>query len=108
MPHAEVKYSSDLDIDTRAILTKIEAVILEHDDGAGDCKGRGYPTSEYQYTHIDISVSVLSKPHRDAAFSNALLADLEHSIKALIPMACEFSLGLHYITPFYVTGSHRP
>lgn len=106
MPHAELKYSSDLEIDAKAILAQIEATILEHDAGAGACKGRAYPTDLFRHSHIAISVALLSKPHRDEAFSRALLADLESRIKAQLRQPCEFSLGLSYSTPFYVTNSH--
>ena len=108
MPHAELKYSSDLDIDAGAILAGIEAIILEHDSGAGACKGRAYPSAQFHHTHIAINVALLTKPHRDAAFSQALLSDLETRIKAQLKQPCEFSLGLSYSTPFYVTNSHTP
>ena len=106
MPHAELKYSSDLEIDAKAILAEIEAAILEHDSGAGACKGRAYPADQFHHTHIAINVALLTKPHRDEAFSKALLADLETRIKAQLPQPCEFSLGLSYSTPFYVTCFH--
>ncbi|NVK13430.1 MAG: hypothetical protein HWE35_04555 [Rhodobacteraceae bacterium] len=106
MPHAELKYSSDLDIDAKAILAEIETVILEHDSGAGACKGRAYPAGQYHHSHITISVALLTKPHRDEAFSRSLLADLESRIKARLHQPCEFSLGLSYSTPFYVTNFH--
>lgn len=106
MPHAELKYSSDLEIDAATILAAIEAVILEHDTGAGACKGRAYPADQFRHSHIAVSVALLSKPHRDEAFSRALLADLESRIKAQLRQPCEFSLGLSYSTPFYVTHFH--
>ncbi|WP_264211063.1 hypothetical protein [Leisingera thetidis] len=106
MPHAELKYSSDLEIDAAAILAEIEAVILEHDSGAGACKGRAYPAGQYHHSHITVSVALLTKPHRDEAFSRALLASLESRIKARLTQACVFSLGLSYSTPFYVTNFH--
>ncbi|KIC37921.1 hypothetical protein [Leisingera sp. ANG-M7] len=106
MPHAELKYSSDLDVDAEAILAEIETVILEHDSGAGACKGRAYPAGQFRHTHITVSVALLTKPHRDEAFSRALLADLESRIKARLHQPCEFSLGLSYSTPLYVTNFH--
>ncbi len=106
MPHAELKYSSDLDIDAKSILAEIEAVILDHDSGAGACKGRAYPVAQFHHSHIAITVALLTKPHRDEAFSRALLADLESRIKARLGQPCEFSLGLSYSTPFYVTNFH--
>lgn len=106
MPHAEIKFSSDLDLDTQAMLTEIEALILRHDDGAGACKGRAYPTDLFHHSHVNISVSLLVKPHRDRSFSQALLADLDKTLSEMLPGACEFSLGLQYSTEFYVTRRH--
>lgn len=103
MPHAEIKYSDDLQIDSRAILAEIETIILRHDAGAGACKGRAYPTSEFHHSHVTVSVSLLVKSHRDEAFSAALLADLEQAVSARLPRPCEFSFGLHYATLHYVT-----
>jgi len=108
MPHAELKYSDDLTLPTQQMLAEIEAVILRHDDGAGACKGRAYPAPDYHHSHVTISVSILQKPHRDAAFCQALLDDLEHTLSAMIPVACEFSLGLHFAPQLYVTKQHRP
>ncbi|AHC99778.1 hypothetical protein [Leisingera methylohalidivorans] len=106
MPHAELKFSSDLEIDAISILAEIETVILEHDSGAGACKGRAYPAAQFHHSHIAFTVALLAKPHRDEVFSRALLADLESRIKARLPQPCEFSLGLSYSTPFYVTNFH--
>lgn len=108
MPHAEIKHSADLKIDATTILAEIETVILEHDARAGACKGRAYPAEHYHHSHVTISVALLTKPHRDEAFSRALLSALERRIKALISEPCEFSLGLSYSTPFYVTNRHTP
>ena len=108
MPHAEIKYTTDLNFDPEAILAEIESVILEHDDGAGDCKGRGYPTSHFHHSHVHVSVALLAKPHRDEAFSKALCSKLESRIKAMIPVPCYFSLGLEFLPAFYVAGPHKP
>jgi len=43
MPHAELKYSIDLDLDAEALLRCVEQVILRHDANSGECKGRAYP-----------------------------------------------------------------
>ena len=108
MPHAEIKYSSDLELDGAAILAEIEAIILRHDSGAGACKGRAYPTDEYHHSHVTVSVSLLVKPHRDDAFSTTLLSALEQAVSARVPRPCEFSFGLHYSTPHYVTRKLEP
>jgi len=43
MPHAELHYSSDIRLDAPALLQEIEDIILRHDAGAGQTKGRAYP-----------------------------------------------------------------
>lgn len=108
MPHAELKYSSDLKIDATAILDVIEATILRHDDASGECKGRAFPASTYKYSHLLVSISMLSKPHRDEAFTGALMEDLETTIKTCLGQRCFFSLSLDYSNKSYVTNEHVP
>lgn len=106
MPHAELKFSCDLQIDAKAILATIEQTILRHDAGAGECKGRAYPAEHFHHTHLLVTLSLLTKPHRDAAFTSALMADVEQAVKDLIPQPCFFSLALDYSGAHYVTNSH--
>jgi hypothetical protein len=108
MPHAELKYSDDLILDAGAILAEIEATILRHDAGSGACKGRAYPASVYHHSHVLVSVAMLTKEHRNEAFTAALLEDLERVIKARIKQHCHFSLGISYSTSAYVTNLHQP
>ncbi len=106
MPHAEIKYSSDLNIDAKALLAEIESTILKHDDGAGACKGRAWSVDQFHHTHIIIGVSLLPKAHRDATFLQRLLNDLEQKIKARIIQPCAFSLELTFSGSAYVTNMH--
>lgn len=108
MPHAELKYSADLTIDAAAILADIEQVILKHDSGSGDCKGRAYPSQTFHHTHLLVSVAMLTKPHRDEAFTEKLIADLERSIKTHLHQRCFFSLDLRYMGGSYITNLHDP
>ncbi|WP_127112349.1 hypothetical protein [Shimia sediminis] len=108
MPHAELKYSDNLKIDAVALLREIEQVILRHDASAGECKGRGYPTEIYHHTHLLLDISMLTKPHRDAGFTKALLADLEATLHAHLSQRCFISFGIHYSDKNYVTTSHQP
>jgi hypothetical protein len=105
MPHAELKYSSDLNIDANAILQMIETTIQSHDN-AGACKGRAYPADQFNHTHLLVEISMLTKPHRDKAFTTALIADLEQAIKAQINQSCAFSLMLNYTGDTYITNMH--
>ena len=103
MPHCELSYSNDLDIDARAILAEVEACILRHDDGAGDTKGRAYPARVFHHTNMKATVSLLAKPHRGAAFTAALQKDLVDLIAAHLPRPCWLSVDITYSTSTYHT-----
>lgn len=107
MPQADLLYSADLDLDASAILAAVEATILNHDDGAGACKGRAYPAPGYHHTHVTLRVTMLSKPHRDAAFTSALLNSLEAVLRDRILQPCELALGVEFSGAHYKTGQHK-
>ncbi len=104
MPHADLKYSSDLSLDAAKLLAEVEALIGRHDSGAGACKGRAYPASAYHHTHALLEVAVLRKPHRDAAFMNALLDDLTVLLQSKLPGGCACSVALNFSSDYYYTG----
>ncbi|MDA9008462.1 hypothetical protein N9K16_00720 [Alphaproteobacteria bacterium] len=106
MPHAELKYSSDLDFDAQAIFVAIEDTINARDPNAGECKCRAYPTDVYHHSHILISVSLLPKAHRDDAFTAALIKELESAIKVHLKQTCYFSLLVEYSLKTYITNQH--
>lgn len=107
MPQADLLYSADLDLDPKAILTRVEQVIAEHDAGAGACKGRAYPAETFQHTHVTLQVSMLDKPHRTAAFMTALLGDIERAVKAQIAHPCALAVQLTFSGPYYSTALHE-
>ena len=106
MPHCELHYSDDLGIDAHSLLVEIERVVNEHDPSARECKGRAYPTSIYHRPHLKVTVYILTRPYRNAAFTQALMADLETRIKARITKSCYFSLVIEYSPEYYVTNEH--
>ncbi|MEL6449877.1 MAG: hypothetical protein AAFQ19_01355 [Pseudomonadota bacterium] len=103
MPHCALSYSSDLDIDARAILAEVEACILRHDAEAGVTKGRAYPAPVFLHTHLKASVALLAKPHRGAAFTAALQRDLVALMGAHLPRPCWLSVDITYSTAMYHT-----
>ncbi|WP_295311860.1 hypothetical protein [Roseobacter sp.] len=107
MPHAELKYSDSLTLDAPAVLAEIEHIILQHDAGSGECKGRAYPCAQTHHTHLLLSLTMLEKPHRDDAFTRALMADIEAAVKARIHTSCFFSFGLDYSRGAYITNTHQ-
>lgn len=109
MPQADFKYSADLTIDATALLAAVEETILGHDGGAGKCKGRAIPVSAFHHSHVILEVAMLEKPHRDDAFTKALLQKLEHTLEAYLPGPCEVALKVSY-NPLtrYITKSYSP
>ena len=103
MPHCALHYSADLEVDVAALLAGVEAVILRHDPGAGETKGRAYPAPVFHHTHLKASVALLSKPHRDAAFVAALQADLTALLGRDLPRPCWLSIDITFSTPNYHT-----
>lgn len=103
MPHLQLDYSSDLEIDAGAILAEVEAIILRHDDGAGDTKGRAFPAPVFHHTHLKATVSLLAKPHRGAAFVAALQADMVAALSAHLPRPCWLSVDVVFSGPGYHT-----
>lgn len=108
MPHAELKYSSDLKIDAPGVLQLIEDRINVHDPNAGECKGRAYPAAEFLHTHLLVEVSMLTKPHRDADFTVRVRDDLEAAINSMLTQRCYFSLAIHYSDAVYITNEFDP
>ncbi|BAJ02920.1 tautomerase family protein [Shewanella violacea] len=106
MPHVEIKYSDDLDIDTKQAFDLIEQIINEQDASAGVCKSRAYPCSQYKYPHILIVVSLLTKPYRDQEFTNDLSEKIAKEIKKLFKQSLYFSLNIEYSSANYTTNVH--
>lgn len=106
MPHAELKYSADLNLPVEAMFATIEAVIHRHDDASGECKCRAYPSALTNYPHLLVRVAMLTKPHRDDAFTDRLMADMETTLKAMIGQSCHFSMQIDYSPRNYVTNQH--
>lgn len=109
MPHAELKYSSDLYLDGGDVLSAIEEVILAHDSGSGACKGRAYPAEVFRHTHCLLNVSLLTKPHRDKAFTQALIQSLRQELAKHLDKECFVSIAIDYSSDdAYFTGQHIP
>ncbi len=103
MPHLQLNYSSDLDIDVPVILARVEDIILSHDNGSGETKGRAYPAPVFHHTHLKASVSLLPKPHRGAVFVAALQQDIVEELSAMLPRPCWLSVDITFSGPGYHT-----
>ena len=105
MPHAEIKYSADIALETQAMMALIETTIANHDSGAGAVKSRAYQIDDFRHTHVIINITLLPKAHRDADFMNALLGDLSAGLKGIVDQPCAFSLELAFNGPYYHTDN---
>lgn len=106
MPHVEIKYSDNLDIDTHKIFDEVEKTINQNGMSAGECKSRAYPCSQYKYSHVLVTVSLLTKPHRDNVFTQNLSREIETAIKAHLKQSLYFSLNIEYSLDYYTTNIH--
>ncbi|MGB2707205.1 MAG: hypothetical protein WBC41_03540 [Pseudoalteromonas nigrifaciens] len=106
MPHVEIKYSDNLKINTKEVFDVIEQIINNKDASAGVCKSRAYPSLEYKHSHILITISLLTKPHRNKEFTLALSTELEASIKKHLKQSVYFSLNIEYSQAYYTTNVH--
>lgn len=107
MPHVEIKYSDNLNIDTNKVFDVVEKIINKNDISAGECKSRAYPCSQYKYSHILVTVSLLTKPHRDEVFTQKLSGEIEEAIKAHLKQSLYFSLNIEYSLAYYTTNTHN-
>ncbi|WP_299574585.1 hypothetical protein [uncultured Shewanella sp.] len=107
MPHVEIKYSDNLQFSVTSMFDEIEEIINHKDASAGVCKSRAYPCSKYKHTHILVTVSLLTKPHRDEQFTRELSAELEQAIKHHLKQSVYFSLKIEYSGAYYTTNVHH-
>jgi hypothetical protein len=97
MPQADLSYSSEIALDPKTILARVESVIAAHDGGAGMCKGRAHALANTHHTHVLLRLRLLNKTHRDDAFMQELLSALETALRPLIPGPCILSIELGFL-----------
>jgi hypothetical protein len=108
MPHVDLKFTSDLNIDATAFLVAIETVIHGHDTSTGEVKGRAYPAEIFHHTHCLLEISMLTKSHRDDAYTQDLLSKLQTEMEQQLSQPCLLSLGIEYTDDNYITTAFTP
>ncbi len=103
MPHVEIKYSADIEIDVRSLFNQIESAINKLDPSAGVCKSRAYPAVSYKHSHVMIDIWLLPKPHRNHIFTQSLLKKLRDCINEQVANRCYISVQLYYRDDNYAT-----
>ena len=69
MPHADIKCTTDLDIDVKTLMSSIEKIILQLDPKSGVCKGRVIRIDEYHHSHLNVELRMFASKERDAEFA---------------------------------------
>ena len=108
MPHADIKCTTDLDIDVRSLMLNIEEIILQLDPGSGACKGRVIRIDEYHHSHLNIELRMFAKKERDVEFSKQLISRVDQKAKSLMQSAAHVTVKLEFSPVTYVTGFHDP
>ena len=94
MPHADIKYTADIQIDLKTLMSDIEEIILDLDPTSGACKGRALKVDEYHHSHINIEIRLFATKHRDIDLLNELINRVDSRAKALLKKAAHVTVKL--------------
>ena len=108
MPHADIKCTTDLDIDVKTLMLNIEEIILQLDPNSGVCKGRIIRIDEYHHSHLNIELRMFASKERDVAFSNQLISRVDQKAKSLMKSAAHVTVKLEFSPVTYLTGFYDP
>ena len=108
MPHADIKCTTDVDIDVKTLMSDIEKIILQLDPNSGVCKGRVMRIDEYHHSHLNIELRMFASKERDVEFSNQLISRVDQKAKLLLKSAAHVTVKLEFSPITYSTGFHDP
>ena len=108
MPHAEIKYTSDIQIDFKTLMSDIEEIILGLDPSSGACKGRAQKVDEYHHSHINIEIRLFATKHRDSALLNELINRVDFKVKSFLKKAAHVTVKLEFTPLTYLTSFYDP
>lgn len=103
MPQADIYHTVDISLPAREILAQIETVVKDHDSGAGQCKGRTHSISEFHHSHIYLTLSLLPKPHRDAAYAADLGGKLGALLQPHLPAGTTAAVNIRFDLAHYTS-----
>ena len=103
MPQIDLKFSDKLDLNFNELFTKIEKTINTLDSNAGICKCRAYPVKDYNHDHVLLVVFLMQKPHRDKAFMENMLKELDSTLKPYVPKDYSCSIELKFLSDYYLS-----
>ena len=58
VPHADIKCTTDLEIELKTLMSNIEEIILQLDPSSGVCKGRVVRIDERHHSHLNSELLV--------------------------------------------------
>ena len=92
MPHADIKCTTDLEVDLKTLMLNIEEIILQLDPSSGVCKGRVVRIDEYHHSHLNIELRMFATKERDVEFSNQIISRVDHIAKLLMKSAAHVTV----------------
>ena len=108
MPHADIKCTTDVDIDAKTLMLDIEEIIRQLDPNSGVCKGRFIWIDEYHHSQLNIELRMFAYKKRDVEFSNQLISRVDQKAKLLMKSAAHVTVKLEFSPVTYLTGFHNP
>jgi len=107
MPHLDLKFSSDIDLDIQAFFAEVESVLQAHDADTGPCKCRAYKAKNYQHSHCLVELRMFAKRERDAQFTANIVAAVEAVLIKYLNQDCSLSVMLTFSPSAYITRLFR-
>ncbi len=108
MPHADIKYTNDLEMDVKILISNIEEIILHLDPSSGACKGRVIRIDEYHHPHLNIELRMFATKERNVEFSKQLISRVDQKAKSLMKSASYVTVKLEFSPVTYLTGFMIP
>ena len=108
MPHADIKCTTDLDLDVKTLMLSIEEIILQLDPNSGVCKGRVIWIDKFHHSHLNIELRMFASKERDVEFSNQLISRVDQKAKSLMKSAAHVTVKLEFSPVTYLTGFYNP
>ena len=108
MPHTDIKYTADLDIDIKTLMRVIEEIILDLDPTAGVCKSRAFKIDEYLHPHVNIELRMYATKERDIELTNRLITRVDQETKSFMKSAAYVTVKLDFTPLPYLTGFFDP
>ena len=108
MPHADIKYTSDIQIDLKILMSDIEKIILDLVPTSGACKCRALKVDEYHHSHINIEIRLFATKNRDIDLLNELINRVDSRAKSSLEKAAHVTVRLEFTPVTYLTGFYDP